>query len=182
MATVPQSIPQPSRFGPRLSGAGSADGSILLEELGDHLAAVTRNLRDESFKPALTKCNEQIEQGIQDNFINSRTAQGTPWAPRKQSRQILSLKQGPSYELSNPPLILSSRLMQSATNSESPDAVVEIHDRGLTRGTDVEYAHFHSEGTKKMPQREFMDVPESYLAECDEIIADFGLEVILSTP
>lgn len=168
-------IHQGSTIAPPITSG--SDNAIPIEQLGAHLDRVVKVLKEGSFKPALAECNEQIEQGIQDNFINSRTAKGVPWAPRKNPIQILRVSESESYELSNPVLIRSSRLMQAATNSESPDAVVEIHDRGLTRGADVEYAHFHNEGTKKMPQREFMDVPEEFLKECDEIIADFGIEI-----
>lgn len=153
---------------------------ISIDQFDQHLDEATQAMREGSFREPLTKCNDRVEQGIQDNFINSRTAAGVPWAPRKVQTQRLTIPGGGTVLLNNPVLILSSRLLQGASNSESPDAVVEIHDRGLTRGVDIEYARPLDEGTENMPARPFMDVPEKYLQECDDIIADYGLEMIFN--
>lgn len=162
-------------------------GNVLpIEQFDEHMADVTKAMREGSFKDALTECNDQIELGIQDNFFNRRTAEGRTWPARKQAWQKLDLEDGRKFDLSNPLLVLTSRLLQSATRSDSPDAVVEIHDRGMTRGTDVEYAAVHNYGEEGaapgegIPQREFMDVPEPFLKKCDDIIADHGLEMIFN--
>lgn len=151
-------------------------GDIPIEQFGQEMTDTVDRVKNDSMKPAIEDCVDHVENGLQDNFINSRTGDGTPWAPRKNPVQIIHTGHGQSYEVENPVLIKTSALLQSMTNPESPDAVTEITDRGLSRGTDLDYALPLQEGTKNMPARPMADVPEPYQEECDEIIADYGLE------
>lgn len=151
-------------------------GDIPIENFGQEMDATIDRLKNDSMKPAMEACVEHVEQGIQENFLNSRTGEGEPWAPRKNPVQIVRDNQGQAYEVENPVLIKTSALLQSMTNSESPDALNEVVDRGLARGSDLDYALPLQVGTKNMPARPMVDVPEPHQEECDEIIADFGLE------
>ncbi len=136
---------------------------------------VIAQLSTGSFRPALLECNHFIEQGIQDNFMHSRTAGGRAWQPRRQRTQTLEAGSEGTFDIENPLLILTSNLLQASTNKDHPDAVLEVTDRALNRGEDTEYGYRHNFGIGNMPQREYYDVPEDYLEECDEVIADHGL-------
>lgn len=152
-----------------------------------HFNRALDGLEGGSFKPVWPAVNEIVELSIQDNFFRSASPDGQPW-PRRgdptQSYRIgkdetISYQHGTADAIGifqeGPLLIMTSRLLQSATREDSPEAVVEMNDRDYTRGTDVEYAATHNYGSSKMPQREFMGAQEDDLRQVDDVIADFGL-------
>ena len=67
------------------------------------------------------------------------------------------------------PLLKRKGALEAATTtSTSPDSILIIENTEMEIGTDLPYANFHQEGTKRMPMRKFLFIgPESRLSDGD---------------
>lgn len=58
-------------------------------------------------------------------------------------------------------LVDTGALLRSLTERAAPGAIREIHPDWMQFGTGVPYAGFHQHGTKRMPARKPVELPES---------------------
>lgn len=70
-----------------------------------------------------------------------------------------------------PIMVISGKLMESLT--KRPFAIERMTGRTLEIGSDVSYAHFHQKGTKNMPRRRILVIPESLLKSMKRDLADY---------
>lgn len=113
------------------------------------IEARTKNLR-----PWLDKVAEAVAMAERLNFATHGSLVGG-WAP-------LSPEYGSWKHLHRPgmPLLINTgKLAESLTVKNR--LVLRMGLTSMTLGSDVNYAHFHQYGTRKMPRRKVLVVPES---------------------
>lgn len=128
------------------------------------------------FSGVLQKAIHDLEKDHRENFIEERTPDGLAWPPlapktmaRKGHNRIL-------YE--------TGRLLHSLSGLETRgDSIREIVDEGANKGfsygTAVPYAHFHQDGTAKIPQREFAGFTEERIEQIEQDVLDRMVELLI---
>lgn len=104
---------------------------------------------------------ELLYEGFTNNFATATDADGNPWKPRK------------SKKAANPLLILTSLLIRAVGGQTS--SIYDAQPFELSLGVDgggVPYAAIHNEGSRIMPQREYLNVPEGVRDEAAEKFVD----------
>lgn len=104
--------------------------------------------------------------GIQRNYDDQRSGDGTPWAPHAPSTIRMY---GPH------PILILSGAMQAASVSAAPGNYLEVSDRAIVLGVALPYAATHEFGdpSRNIPARPFIDPPEEYLHEVGNRAADY---------
>ncbi len=140
-----------------------ATATITPEQLTQtYLPRVQHALEDRSLDEQWKQIGRLVGKAEVRNFAAAASAQGDAWPPRKDQTQ------------KHPLLILTGQLFLSVTSEFGGQHVENISPRSLEWGTRVPYAGVHEFGShkKNIPQREFMDVDDETLDECQEILAD----------
>lgn len=107
--------------------------------------------RSENFVPLLELFEREQALGEADIFGSEGAIVGG-WAPLS-PRYLLwkTAHYGPK-----PIMVRTGNLMESLTGA--PMRVSRITPKEAILGTDVRYAHFHQDGTRKMPKRKIVEV------------------------
>lgn len=74
------------------------------------------------------------------------------------------------------PLVETGRLRASVLELNHPDHLGGVSERGLVFGTDVEYGIFHQDGTRRIPQREFVGMNEETFQVMADGVADHAVD------
>lgn len=127
-------------------------------------------LRSGSFRPAFRLIGKVLRRAFARNFSQTASTAG-PWPPRK------NVGDG------HPLLDDTGRLKAGATEQGAAGHIAEYGDRQMSEGIDgdvIAYAAAHNFGypPRNLPERQFIDVDDVDLEECDEIIADYGLDLM----
>jgi phage gpG-like protein len=144
-----------------------ADLPIQAEQFGDYLRSAGDRLTSGSFAPALVDMKHIAEEGIAENFLESKSAAGIPWAPRKRDYPW-------------PILIKTGHLMRSAVTESEAGHVEGVGPRDAFTGTNVFYAGFHQFGTSKMPARPFQEVGDRHVDRMEDALAAFVIETVFA--
>ena len=118
---------------------------------------------------ALRDCEPLVSGAIMENFLGSKSPDGTTWPPRKNPGD------------GHPLLIETGALMLAATTPGTAGHVSRVEGDSLVVGVDkdggiggIPGAGVHNYGfaERNVPQREFMGIDEDTADACGEVIAD----------
>jgi phage gpG-like protein len=133
-------------------------------ELQEVFNDISAGFRRAEYRDELDEFNDILYETHADSFALASDSDNSAWPPlaaatvaRKRSAEIL---------------VETGRLRTSLTTKGGQDHVGEITDRGLTFGTEVPYSVFHQLGTRNMPQRAPVGVPQKRVDELTETITD----------
>ena len=142
-----------------------AEQPIAAEDFSAELRRMTAFVANGSLEPALRECKLIAEEAMLGNFMEGRRADGTPWPPRKRNYP-------------HPILIKTAHLMHSVVSESEPGHVENVGAREMYTGTNVFYAGFHQFGTKNLPARPFVEVPDHAVDAMEETVANFIINTI----
>lgn len=115
-------------------------------------------------RPILDGIREKLVDSVQSNFAGVHAPDGTPWKP------ILD----PSHR----PLVQSGDLMlaavEAAWHSAAPDGGIAI-DLGLLPS----YGILQQDGTRTIPARPFIGIPDSVIAAAEDALVEDVLQKML---
>ena len=137
-----------------------ADHPIPAENFAAELRRMTAFVANGSLEPALRECKLIAEEAMAVNFLEGQRATGTKWPPRK-------------HQYPHPTLIKTGHLMHSVVSEGEPGHVENVGAREMYTGTNVFYAGFHQFGTKKLPARPFVEVPDHAVDAMEDVLANF---------
>lgn len=125
------------------------------------------------YQPVLNTIMADMETSHAEYFQQQRSPGGSAWpalAPR-------TIKEKGHSRI----LYRTGRLMESLTR-RTTDSIRESYDElrnhGISFGTSVEYATFHQEGTRRMPQREHVGTNDDQLTKICELVADRAVAIL----
>lgn len=136
--------------------------NLTLAGFASELGNLERTLSNPPLAEALERVLPNVREGIADNFAQSRSPDGIPWAPRKS---------GGDWPL----LIKTGEMMRSVT-TDGGNGFTDISPESLTIGSHVEYYGFHEDGTSRMPARPSLGLSEDALDKVGEVLADAILD------
>jgi phage gpG-like protein len=134
---------------------------------------IVRNFEAGSFAEALSgDIKEALLRSFAENFALSRTAEGTPWKPRK-----------PRWNDDGHPLLVDTRALLMAAVEEGMGSIVRYGYRELHLGVDkdvIPYAGAHNFGVpeRNLPQREYLNASEKALLIVEEVIVEHADQLI----
>lgn len=144
-----------------------------LDALGGIFLDIDQKFQHADYTETLTGFIPQIEQEERAAFGLQRSPGGEQWPAlaastikRKGHGRIL-------YE--------SGDLMASMIDRNDPHHAGEVLPRGLTFGTDLEYAPIHQFGSSRIPQREFAGMSEEAVDRLVNRVADDTVEKLKYT-
>lgn len=135
-----------------------------LKQLAAYFGHVGDLLGNYDVEPILDKLRNRLVQVTEANFSGRHAPDGTPWQSVRRPTP--------------PPALQRTRnLMQAAIEA----AYHSVQDDALVIDTDLlpSYWHYQQEGTRMIPAREFIGIPESLVSEAEELLADDVLEKML---
>lgn len=123
------------------------------------LTQVKRKLREmkarsENLMPAWNAVLDWWTRGNQQHFGTQGKRWRTPW--RELNPDYLAWKRSEGWQ--GDTLVMTSNLRRSLTDRPLPIEHITPHE--LVAGTNVSYAHFHQDGTKKMPRRQLINADQ----------------------
>ena len=127
----------------RLEGSGFQALSLALERFGENVS---------NAEPIFDEIADDFAAHQEANFRSSGGLHGgwMPLSPRYAAWKSLRYPGAPI-------LTLTGRLR--ATMTQRPLGVERITSRSMEIGTDVPYAKYHQQGTRRMPQRKIINKP-----------------------
>lgn len=134
---------------------------------------ISQDWNDGRFMGVLDTIMVDMERSHEEYFNRQGTPVGEAW-PALSPRTIK--EKGHSRILYR-----TGRLMESLSKTTSDsirDKYDEIKNHGISFGTSVEYAMFHQEGTKHMPQREHVGTNDDQLNKICDMVADRAVEIL----
>ena len=109
--------------------------------------------RSVNMRPVLKDGRDMLEQANRANFAANGLPSGSPWAARRREEKWPLMRR-------------TGKLFNSLSRLRgSPN---DIGLREATFGTNVEYAGFHQNGTRKMPKRLIVFEPIGFKARLSE--------------
>lgn len=118
------------------------------------------SVRAENFAPVFRWVMVQLAAEHAKLFATNGLASGTAWEPLHQDTVAWKIANGYG---ANGILVRTGDLKSSLTNLNSGrGAVREIDRKHAVFGTDVAYARYHFYGTRRMPERKPLFVPEFF--------------------
>jgi phage gpG-like protein len=123
---------------------------------------------DADYTTTLEECQQDLAEQHAGMFAGEFDSNLNDWATLKPS----TIKSKGHDRI----LVESGALMASLTSVGGPGNIHEVMPRGMLFGTEVEYAHFHQTGTKKMPARPPVGMSEETLDKLCDKIADATVE------
>jgi phage gpG-like protein len=145
--------------------------TVPVEQFGQWLDGLVESIEHPHAEPALREWLEGFKQFIAQSFAGSRSPFGEGWAPLKHRRPK-------GHNPNSRPLIDTRALMESVTSDEG---ILELDGQHLRFGTAIPYAGFHQHGTKNIPARVFLGVPEDEATRAADILAEHLIQAF-STP
>lgn len=142
-------------------------------EIGGVFVDIDQKFRNADFSVPLTDFVDTLEETHQQHWAGRHSPGGSSWPPLAASTIA---RKGHDQ-----PLVLTSALVNAMTNRNAPGHVGEVMSRGLTYGTDIEYAGFHQDGTSRIPQREFAGMSDETVDKLASKIADALVEKLKYT-
>ena len=133
--------------------------SIDVNEFIGALSDMAHRFEREPLRDALIEAETELLLGIAENFRTSTNPKNRKWKKRKDKKP-------------HPLLILTGRLMGSATTASHAEHVREVGDRSIETGTEVPYAEYHELGTQRIPIRDFITPKKPYIASAGQLLAD----------
>lgn len=133
----------------------------LVDDIQDRLTDV---------KPVFRWAHQVLKKTFAENF----TSNGLPvggWSPLDAEYAAWKARELPG----RPTLVRSGELFRSLSELSDP-SVNEINKLSATFGTGVKYAGFHQYGTPNMPKRQILFIPQSFLDEFAEKLANYIVE------
>ena len=121
-------------------------------------------------KPVFRWAHQVLKKTFAENF----TSQGLPvggWSPLDAEYAAWKARKLPG----RPTLIRSGELFRSLSELSDP-SVNEINKLSATFGTGLSYAPFHQNGTTNMPKRQILFIPQSFVDEFAEKLANYIVE------
>lgn len=111
-----------------------------------------------SFREGLEDSSIYLRAQTLRCFDEQRSPDGRPWAPLKRPRNRLrdrrARKKNPHKREK---ILVDTALLQNSTQGGT-GFTKTLGDLYLTQGTNIEYAHFHQFGTRKMVDRPFTGI------------------------
>ncbi len=119
-------------------------------------------------KPVMRTAEQVLEDETHDAFSQGQASDGTPWPELAESTKK---RKGHGIKL-----IEAEAMLNSLINGSHPDAVREFiqetNHQSFVFGTRDKKAGLHTTGTKKMPARPPVTVPDSYPDDLAELTVD----------
>lgn len=133
--------------------------SLNATQFVESLIGMAQRFEREPMRDALEEAEAELMLGIAENFRTSTHPNNRKWKKRKDRKP-------------HPLLILTGRLMGSATSASHAEHVRDIADRSIETGTEVPYAEFHELGTQRIPIRAFITPKKPYIESAKQLLAD----------
>jgi phage gpG-like protein len=133
----------------------------LIEDIGDRCLDA---------KPVFRWAQQVLKKTFAENF----TSNGLPvggWSPLDAKYAAWKARELPG----RPTLVRSGELFRSLSELSDP-SVNEINKLSATFGTGLKYAEFHQYGTPNMPKRQILFIPQSFLDDFAEKMANYIVE------
>lgn len=148
---------------------------ITVKELGGFLNGVVKSLEQPQAEDVLGKWNDVLAGDLAEGFLESRSPDGTPWAPLKTQRPK-------GHNQGDRPLIDTGDLMRSVVSNGAGHIEIVTQD-STTFGTSVSYAAVQHFGNKpgaknNIPPRPFIGIPEKSLDAAATMLSDYFITVI----
>jgi phage gpG-like protein len=136
--------------------------AAIYDDVGSLFADLQTAFQDIDYKPLLETFMPQLAEYEAGMFAGEYDSNLNDWAPLKKS--TIDRKGHDRI------LVETGALRESLVHIGGAGNIHEVFDHGLTFGTDVEYAHFHQDGTSRMPARPPVGISEETLDKfCDQI-------------
>lgn len=131
------------------------------------LDGLTADAMEVTFAELLNEFHGTLEEKHAQTHTAQTTPAGNAWpplAPRTVKRKGHST------------ILVETGRLKASLAGRSGDSIREVVDEGpgragLSFGTDVEYAHYHQDGTTRIPQREHVGASEELIDQFAEAIA-----------
>jgi phage gpG-like protein len=114
------------------------------------------NHRGENLRPWFNKLAKALVAAQITNFATQGSLAGG-WAPLSPNYGLWKAVN----EAGRPMMVSSGKLLASVSSTQK--LVRQMTGKSMRIGSDVSYAHFHQNGTRKMPQRKVVVLPESVI-------------------
>lgn len=144
--------------------------AIPIDGLGGWLSEVVDSLEVPLAQKPLQEWSQQFAGDIGKGFLSSESPTGHKWPPLKRKRP-------PGHNSGTRPLIDFGNLMLSLI-SDGEGHIEVITGDTATFGTRVDYARYHQDGTRLIPQREFLDVNDDQATLAAELVGEHLVERI----
>lgn len=145
-----------------------------ITNIGDDIVDI---VREGDFSRVFRKAIYDLEQDVRGFFASEATPDGVPWKPLAPSTVQ---RKGHSRIL-----IDTTKMHRSLTSggmSSDGESVREIieegSNKGFSFGTSIPYAHYHQDGTGRIPQREFLGFTEERLEQIENDVLDRVIDLI----
>lgn len=112
--------------------------------------------RAKNFKPVLRWTFQELQKAHLANFAAQGTVAGAGWAPLSPAYASWKLANYGAQGI----LVRSGELRRSLTFDSARGAIRDIDNTDATFGTNISYAKFHQSGTRFMPDRKPVFLPE----------------------
>lgn len=123
-------------------------------------------VRGGNIRPWFNKLARHLAEAQLMNFMTQGSLAGG-WAPLSPQYMTWKAKSNPAA----PMMVRTGDLMASLTNRDR--LVQSMTGTKMRIGSDVDYAHFHQRGTRNMPARKILIVPESVIKGMKRDLADY---------
>lgn len=132
------------------------------------LDELTADAMDVHFADLLQEFHGKLEGKHAEGFASAVTPGGQAWPP---------LRPSTINKKGHATILVETGKLKASLTGRTGDSIREVVDEGpgragLSFGTDVPYAHFHQDGTLRIPQREHVGASEQTIDEFAEAIAD----------
>ena len=133
----------------------------LIDDIGDRCTEV---------KPVFQWAHQVLKKTFAENFASNGLPVGG-WSPLDAEYAAWKARALPGRTT----LIRSGELFRSLSELSDP-SVNEINKLSATFGTGLNYAPFHQNGTPNMPKRQILFIPQSFISEFAEKVANYIVE------
>ena len=142
-----------------------------LEQLEDVLGQVFDSIAIEfqeiDYTPPLTEALVKLEEQHEAMYSGGHDSNGDAWPP---------LAPSTVKRKGHATILVDSGRMKASLVGQSGDSIRDVVSEGGSAGavfgTDVEYAHFHVDGTARMPARPPVGISEETIGAVTNAIAD----------
>ena len=151
-----------------MSAPVRVDIEVRIEKVQNLIADIQDRITDA--KPVFRWAHQVLKKTFAENF----TSQGLPvggWSPLDAEYASWKARELPG----RPTLVRSGELFKSLSELSDP-SVNQINKLSATFGTGVKYAPFHQTGTPNMPKRQILFIPQSFISEFAEKLANYIVE------
>ena len=151
-----------------MSAPARVDIEVRIEKIQNLVADIEDRITDA--KPVFRWAHQVLKKSFAENFASNGLPVGG-WSPLDAEYAGWKARHLPGA----PTLIRSGELFRSLSELSDP-SVNEINKLSATFGTGLPYAKFHQYGTNKMPKRQILFIPQSFVSEFAEKLANYIVE------